>query len=335
VFIANPLFVFYGRLAIETMPFVALTALGIAGGLWAIRPLKSAPSVERQFIGWLTCGVALGLAMLVGGASGALLVVLPVLALLATCPGRISHALGLLAAVVIGVLMVMPWAVHVYEAVDSPWLDWRHEFVWNRGMGAGGFLMELARAVGWLIAALLPWSIWLVSAATQPISSSSRGTRSAMVLAWVLVVVSLVAMALIPQARGSDDLLLLTPAAAVLIGALFDLYKELAGMGKFPRSWRWCRLVMLAVMGALSIGLPLAMLFQDRLVSGGYLEGPLFVQTDWWTTAAVMVVLLGIVGLTVRWTWRHYPARALVGWAMWMVVLLTLLIYPLIMGPHA
>ncbi len=334
VFIANPLFVFFGRLATDTMPFVALTTLSVAGGLWAIRPLKPAPSVERQFIGWLTCGVGLGLAMLVGGLPGAVLVMLPVLAVLIACPGRISHALGLLAAAVIGILMVLPWAIQVYEAVENPWPRWREAFTWDQGVGLPGFVLDLSRAVGWLIIALLPWSIWLVSAATQPVSSSSRGTRAAMILAWVLAVATLAAVALIPQARGYDDLLLLTPAAAVLIGALFDLYKELAGMGKFPRSWRWSRLVMLAVMAAVSIGLPLAMLFQDRLVAGGYLNGPVVGKTNWWMTVLVIAALLGLSGLTVRWTWRHYPARALIGWSVWMIVLLTLMVYPLMMGPY-
>ena len=98
VFAANPVFIYYARTATPAMIQAGWGMLAIATSLWAIRPLRPMPSTERQFIGWIICGIALGAATLTAGPITLATIVAPIFLLILLCPDRVSHLIGLLAS---------------------------------------------------------------------------------------------------------------------------------------------------------------------------------------------------------------------------------------------
>ncbi len=329
--IANPVFIYHARLATASTQHAALTLLSISAALWAIRPLRPAPFIERQFIGWVSCGLALGAAVYSGGPWTLLYVSAPVLLMLVLCPGRMGHLMGLAAALLIGVLMVMPWAVyadghdpHAYErwlASMAPvdWSDWPSlaDRIWRRG--------------GMLLAAMLPWTLWIMGAVVQPFSTSSAGSRQRMLLGWVWFIGALVLVVLDPAEVRLADLLIVLPASAILLGQLFNQYTDLAAEGRYARFWCVLRWPHMALLIAASIGLPAMLYFQAALVERGWLGAEL-TPPPWYFGGALALALLAIVLLTLRWVVRHYPARALSGWVAWTIAILVITAFPLTRG---
>ena len=124
VCLANPVFLYHARLASPPMQHTAWAMLAIASALWVIRPLKSIPSVERQFIGWIVCGLAGGAALLTGGMITLGTVGAPIVLILFLCTHRVSHLMGLLAAVLIAVLLTMPWLIYSHEDDPEVFATW-------------------------------------------------------------------------------------------------------------------------------------------------------------------------------------------------------------------
>ncbi len=332
---ANPLLIYFGRTGSEGMAYMSLYVVSIAAALWAIRPLKPAPSVERQFLGWVVCGVALGLAQLVAGPKALAMIGVPILVMLVICPGRLSHLLGLLAALLIGVLMVMPWAVYAYENLESPWEVWFRPFEATEAPGLGGFFGELGVLLGVGALALLPWVFWLIAAAMQPVSPSASGARTRLLLGWAWLASLVLVLVWIPGARGLSDLLPLLPAGVVLLVSVLSLHADLAEVGHNPVSWRALRWPYLALLVGLSLLVPLGLVFHGDLVAGGWLAGPWVADWHWAPGAGLAVVLLGLVGLTVPWVRAHRPGRVYFTWALWSLVLMTVLAVSVAQGPQA
>ncbi|MCC7407245.1 MAG: glycosyltransferase family 39 protein [Phycisphaeraceae bacterium] len=342
VCVSSPMLIFHGRLATPTMMLTGLMLMAVAAGTWAIRPLRPAPSIERQFVGWVLCGLCLGAAVLTAGLLAVPLVVAPLLLILLLCPGRVGHLMGLVAAVLIAGLMVLPWAGMVQEVSPENWSRW----LWSRERTDDV-------AVGWidagwrlaaLLAAMLPWTLWLVGALLQPISTSSSGTRTRLFLGWGWLTVMAVMVAAAGGAAGqwrsrqADLLVPATAAAAVLIGQLFWRYIELASQGRSPRSWRWMRWPHTALLGVLSL-LPAAWAWlEPGRWTGGWIDAP-SAGTIWrWAEiylTGLSVALLLIVVLAARWAAGHMPGRALAAWAAWGVVMMSVLAFPLTRGAWA
>ena len=101
----------------------------------------------------------------------------PIVLILFLCPHRVSHLMGLLAAVLIAVLLTMPWLVYSHEDDPEVFTTWLGGLVPAAKMTIPEFGREIVRRAVILLAALLPWVIWLIGAAVQPMSTSSVGSR--------------------------------------------------------------------------------------------------------------------------------------------------------------
>ncbi|MCC5827951.1 MAG: glycosyltransferase family 39 protein [Phycisphaeraceae bacterium] len=320
IYMANPLVIQQGRMATMDSAFVGLYLLSVAAALWAIRPLRPSPSVERQFIGWTLCGLAMGAAQLVWGSAALAYIVPGVLVILVICPGRIGHLLGLLAALIIGVLMALPWAVYVFDQGGNPWVSWAQRFGGPGGDQVSHLLAQLGRQFLWILIFLLPWTWWLLLAMVQPWSSSSRGSRLRLLIGWAFLMVNVVMLPAMPGSRELRDLLPIMAGASVVLASLFGLYSELATIGLYPRSWRWGRWPFLTILILLSILIPLWLALQDALIEWGFEQWVAGMAVPWYLSVPLGLVLLGLAGISVRWTWRDYPFHAATTWGLWCVV---------------
>jgi len=315
--LANPIFVIHARMAAPPIFQAAFTALAIAAALWAVRPFKPASSVERQFIGWVTCGLATGAAVLSIGPLAAIDVALPIVVILCLCPGRFSHTLGLLAALLIATLMVIPWFMHAHEQDTNAWQVWADQVLALRSQTMGQTFEQAKWRTLALLVGLLPWTIWIFAGVAQPFSASSGGSRRRMFLGWTWAVIAALVLTLRPGSARGGQILTILPAAAVLIGLLFDLYTSLASEGRYPRIWRLTRWPHLLLMVLLSAGVPAVLYLQPALISRGWLQTPLAMQPAAWMALAMAIALLGIVFLSIRTCYNHFPGKSMVLWAVW------------------
>ena len=332
VCLSDPVFIYEARSASPVMPALAFATLAIAAALWAIRPLRPSPSLFRQGLGWIISGFALGMAMLMDSATMAVPVVLSILVVLLLSPRRISHTMGLIAAVFIGLLLVTPWLVYAHENDPVVWWQWLERFE-----PLEGSLGDIGRLVGWrmamVLAVALPWTIWLVVALVQPFSTSSTGQRRRLFLSWSwFVTVGVLALAL----PGADDLAVLAillPAGAMLIGQLFTQFAALSAEGRHVRLWRVLRWAQIAAMLVASIALSGAMIYGPTLVADGYLDMPITTPMHWTYAAGMGLVLVLLVGLSIRSAAKHYPGQTLVIWAAWTIAAMVMLSPPVARGP--
>jgi len=320
--LANPVFLYHAKLASPPMQHAAWAMFSIAAALWALRPLKPTPSVERQFIGWLLCGLSFGAALLTAGLIAVGTVAAPILLILLMCPHRRSHLMGLLAALLIALLITMPWIIYAHEDDPQVFATWFGGLVPSNRTTLAGMGGEFMTRSAILLAALLPWGIWLIGAVVQPFSTSSKGTRVRMFLglSWFGLVTFILLTA--PGAGHLGDLMLALPVFAVLIGQLFNHYSTRAAAGRFVRFWtvlRWPHLVGLL---AFSIAAP--------LVAANY---GVWIYRDWMPSPAWQVIgwilAIALIVLSARWSIRHHPGLAVVSWSLWMVVLISFSSVPL------
>ena len=332
---ANPTFIWHARMAAPAIHVTAWSILSIAAALWAIRPLKPAPTIERQFLGWVVSGLALGLAAMTAGPVVTLTVALPILVLLLMCPHRRGHLMGLVAALLIAVLVVVPWNAmlmnHVPDAAQQ-WLDTHQPF--------GFFLVERFFAhfgERFLIVLLIltPWTLWLIPAAGQPFSTSVSGVRTRLFLglAWFGVVGLMLFIQ--PDTSSTGGLLALVPAASVMIGQLFLHFAQTAEEGRFTRFWNLLRWPQVLVMLAASIVAPMMISWPTLFEDWKGLQTPLFLNPGWWFGVGLMVVLILLTAMTARMVMRQYPGASLALAASWMLVLATVAAIPLARGPRA
>ena len=330
VCIANPMFIYYGRLATTAIAATAMGCLCVAAALWAIRPLRPAPSVERQFLGWLVCGLSMGAAVVTRGLWVLPELVFVIVLLLILCPNRISHLLGLLAALLIAVLIVAPWGVYAHEHDIEAWRHWLTttpasetwldaQQLWNQG--SHRFLL--------VASALLPWTIWVVAAFIQPFSTSSKGSRTRLFLGTVWFGALLALTLSQPGLYKLPYVLPLLPAAAVAVGQLFSQYASLADEGRSARMWRLLRWPQLVLLAAASGAIPAMLYGQQSLLDRGLPRNFTILPPPPWPSAAgLCIVLIAIVFLSLRWALKEYPRRTHVAWAAWTLVLVTTLAYP-------
>ncbi len=316
----NPLLIMQSRLASEPIHGQAWAMLAIAAALWAIRPLRPAASVERQFIGWVLSGLALGVAILTYGPAAVLHVVIPVGLILVLCPNRVSHLMGLVAALLIGLLLPMPWAVYAHENDRSAWaFDLSQLFPADALVMSGvGYLTG-----PWLVlvgAVLLPWTLWLIGAVIQPFSTSSAGSRTRLFLGWSWFAVSL-AVVMVTTRGEAADLLPLVPAASVLIGQLFSQYSDLAAEGRYPRVWRYGKWIHVGLLVLASIAVGLMPWVHEYMLNTGWLTRPVIGEVSFWLWGLLAFALLGILALSLRWVTTDFPGRVAVTWAVWAAAL--------------
>ena len=333
---ACPIFIYQGRVGTATMAGTAASYVAIAAALWAIRPLRRAPSVERQFIGWLMCGVSMGGAIALRGLWGLAEVGVVIVLLLVLCPNRISHLLGLLAALLIAVLIVAPWAVHAHERDAGAWRQWlassapapnwfSAELMWQQG----------SWRLAMLLAALLPWTLWVFAAAIQPFSTSSSGSRTRLFLGLVWFAALVVMLMAHPGADRLADVSVLLPATAVLVAQLFNRYGALTDEGRSPRFWRLLRWPHLLMLAAASGAIPAMFYAQQTMVERGFPRTFTVNPPQWYVSVGLAIVLLCVVYLSLRWAMKDHPRRSYAAWAVWTLLLVLVLAMPAATRPGA
>lgn len=328
----GPLLLTEARFATPTIHFAAWGMLSIAAALWALRPLRPTPSLWRQAIGWCLCGLAMGVAILTIGPSALLAVALPVLFLTLLCPDRTSHVLGLLAALLLAALVVLPWATIVRQHDPDAWpielVRWV-ALAWIEPAQLPGTwtLMLLA-----LVASLLPWTLWILAAIVQPFSTSSRGVRVKLFLGWGWFLVSGVIYLLSPPELRRPFLVMTAAAGAVLIAEVFTQYVDLAASGRLARFWRWLRWVHLLGLCTLSIVIPLLVTRPEWFTRWGFTAAPL-ANFGWSFAGPLMMALLAVVIYTLLPRMADLPGRSLAFWTLWAAALLTAMSIPWARAP--
>ena len=333
VIVGCPAFLYFGRHATADMPTLAMTILSVAAGLWAMRPHRRPPSRGRQGLGYAVCGLALGGAVLCGGAGALPPAFIPVMLIGLLAPQRAAHATGLFAAAALALLLVIPWAAIVLTHDPDAWRTWVELVAPPAWEGFGAHL----RLIGWRITlvflAALPWSLWLIFAIAQPFSTSSAGWRSRMFIGWAWFITVISMLLVLPGVGLLHEMLLALPAAAVLIGQLFRRLIDLSSEGRHARLWRLGRWPTISFCLILSVAVPLVLALQEPLIDRGYLAGSIAGPMHWAYHLFVGALLVGITVVGLRFAARHYPGKALLCWAIWSVVLAAGIVSPVARGP--
>ncbi len=331
--LACPVLILFARAGSPQMPLVGMQTLAVASAMWALRPLRTTPSLPRQAIGWIICGIALGMAVLTGSFVVAPLILLPILVISIMCPNRVSHLLGLVASVFIAALMVMPWALYVHEQDTQIWQQWIGS-LWPEIMASPSTFGRALSDRGLLVLIMvLPWTLWLIGSSAQPFSASSSGVRRRVFIGWAWLLSVMLLVITGPGRDGLDGLLPILPAAAILIGQCLRLFSDLSAEARHARTWRITRWPHLAMLLVVSIALPAGMYFQNALIERGIFNQPVVAPMAWYFWLGLSACLLLITALSTRFALRHYPGKAMVCWSLWSIVFMSVMLIPLSRGP--
>jgi 4-amino-4-deoxy-L-arabinose transferase-like glycosyltransferase len=330
IFAANPVFIYYARFATPTMLHTGWGMLAIATSLWAIRPLRPLPSTERQFTGWIICGLAMGAATLVAGPITLATIAAPVFLLILFCPDRVSHLIGLLASMLIAVLLVVPWLMYAHEHNQQVWEHWLASIISVKQLQPG-FLWHQSLIRGlWLLLAFVPWLMWIGAVVAQPLSRSSKGLRRIslwLASGWSLGVIALVLP--MPTPTRLSELLPLIPPICLAVGQLFNHLGDLCKVDHPPRTWRWLRWPQACLLLALSLIIPWCLANQQGLVSSGFLPASMTMAIPSHVIIALLLSLVGLWVLSLPGVINHRPGRAAVCWSLWCLAIATVVIAPM------
>ena len=329
IFAANPIFIYYARPASPAMVQTGWAMLSIGASLWAIRPLRPLPSTERQFIGWIICGIALGMATLTAGPITLATIVAPVFLLILMCPDRVSHLIGLLASLLIAMLLVVPWLMYAHEHDQQVWEHWIASIISVKQLKAGYLWSQSMTRGSWLILAFVPWLMWIAAVIAQPFSRSTKGMRRIslwLASSWSLGVILLVLP--MPTPTRLSELLVLVPPMSLAVGQLFNHLGDLCKAGHPPRTWRWLRWPQACVFLALSLIIPWCLANQQSLVSNGFMPASMTMQIPSHLIGALLLSQVGLWVLSLPGVINHRPGRAMVCWSLWCLVMVTLMITP-------
>lgn len=341
-----PLVLGFGRHANPYMVAAAWSALSLAGALWAMRPHRTAPSLVRQFVGWIVCGTGLGLATLAIGPAAIPNTLLCTIVLAMCCPRRIGHVMGLLASTALAALMLMPWAMHVHSHDPDLWQQWLNQI--KPDLFDLGLEQALPRA-GWRItrAAALSglWLLWLIPALTQPFSASTGPARRKLLIGWGWLITALLLIAFAPGETKYASLLTTVAPASVAAALIIQHFRDRSAEGRHARLWLIGRWLTGGSMLVLGIALPLF----------GYLiaHRPDWVQwlpdtvhywplagMHWSFYAGVATALLLVSALALRFAASNHPGRTIACLAAWSLIFLGLAAIPIsrsdqLNTPHA
>lgn len=328
---AMPVACFHFRQAKPEALQTACATLAAAFALWAMRPLRAPPSILRQATGWLAAGLALGAAALVGGPLALPPTLLPLLVVVFVCPHRIGHTLGFLAAMLVAGLTLIPWILFVHQNDPDAAAHWLAQLAPR--LPKDGWLSFL-REAGWrllLVAAALGlWATWLPAALLQPFSTSSRGVRQRMMIGWSWFA-SLCVLLMAAPTPSSDPgtLMAAMPPAAILQAQLLRRLSDLASVGHRARFWVGTRWVMMMLTLALSVLIPVALIFLHRHPSlaphPGLIPALQSVSIGW--TVVLGCLLLAAAALGARFAAAHAPGAAVTCWAVWCSLAMTAAVF--------
>lgn len=308
------LFIDQVRIATAYTHVMGWTTLAIAAGLWAMRPLKDVAWVGRRVLGWLISGLAMGAAVLCGGAVPGIVFVLPplVAAILLTPRRRIDNALGLVFAVILGLIVAAPWYLYVLSHMPDAAKIWMTDLDWGKD------LLVLSWSHLWILPMLWPWPVWLVGALCQPFIRADSARRRQLLIAWFWFVLMFAALS-IPAARNTRYLLPVIPAAALMVGQLWSYHAALAAERQEDPGVDLLRVPHWLMMGVASVAGPLWLMLQPTMVSWGYMKRVEVPGVNWMVALGLGLGLLVIAILGTQWHFKWRPRAAAYATVGWMV----------------
>ena len=334
-----PLLIGFGRHANPYIAASAWSTLSIAGALWAMRPLRTSPSLIRQLLGWMTCGIGLGMATLTLGPGAIPSTLLCTVVLAMCCPRRIGHIMGLIASTALAALLLMPWAMHVHghdpevyqQWIDQLWPDFGTAG-WGETFSRAGWRIALATAISGL------WLIWLIPSLIQPFSTSTGSARRRLMLGWGWLVAAMLLVAFAPGDTKLSGLLMAIAPASVAVGLVIRQYHDLSAEGRHARLWLLGKWLTCGCMLALAIGLPLmGYLLNHYPQAVQWLpssERSLLATMHWSFWAGASAALLLASALATRFALNNHPGRMSACLAVWMLILLGLAAIPMSRSEH-
>jgi 4-amino-4-deoxy-L-arabinose transferase-like glycosyltransferase len=293
---------------------LGFSALSVASGLWAMRPLKDASPAPRRVIGWLLSGVALGAAILTHGPGAMLFVLPPLIAAIAlTSTRRFGNTLGLLFSVMVGLFSTAPWYLHVLSELPEAWNQLAIEH------RAPQQLFILSWSHTRILVMLLPWLVWIIGGLWQPfVRADDPKRRRQLLIAWCWAVLTFIVLS-VPSAEDTRYLLPILPAVALLVGQLWAYHVDMASERlEDPdinrlRVPHWLMIIGVSFFGSAYVA------FQPELIEAGYLKQQAFPGLSRWVWLGVGGVLVVIAALGARWhfKWRvRSAAYATVAWTV-------------------
>ena len=313
----NAMFVIQGRTITTEIYFLGWGTLSLAAALWATRPLRPMPSVTRQAIGWVVCGVTLAAAVLTLGPEGLVLTVLPIGLILVLCPHRLGHMLGLLAAALIGSLTVLPWVIYVHVQVPTVWGLWLERLIpiWRDNWSGEGLSPSGVLLVAMAITA--PWMHWLCPAIMMPLSPSSRGERLRATLGLTWFITVSVMLTLWTRPTDLHKAMLIVPAYSIVIAQLLSRFSLLIAQGLAPLSWRIFSWIHWAIMGSISLGTPILIYKFPSLIDDVWFTKRLAQLPPWWMVLVYGIVLTTLAAMSIRWMLKQDPKKSAMAWLIW------------------
>lgn len=323
-----------GRIASYDTHLLGWVTLSVAAGLWAIRPLKPDNWISRRVGGWVICGVALGAAILAKGPLALLYMGWPLAATIAVIPRRrLGNIMGLLFAVMLGLLVAAPWYMYIIEQMPGSWQTMLTEYKAERA-NSEPFWFYLV-----VFALVLPWTVWLIGALAQPWLRARGEYRRQLLVAW-LWFVGLVVIFSFPDAKKERYILPALPAAGLLIAQLWAWHGDLADHRQKDPGINLLRLPHWLGIAFASLVIAPFWAFQDSITQwlaeriGKPLDPPEFGHLDWWVLAPWGVVLAVLCVMGIRWHWRWKPVHAAVVTALWALILMTVAYASYVHSPH-
>ncbi len=311
------LFVDNAAMAAPLSVALGWTALAVAAGLWAMRPLKPIAWVGRRVLGWLIAGMAMSAAILTLGPV-ALLQVLPplVAAIILTRFRRTDNTIGLLFAVMVALVAAAPWYLNALDRVPGA----REQLMQDWPLQNQLFVLSASHVRFALL--ILPWLIWLIGALCQPFLQAESEHRRQLLIAWFWFVLLFVIQS-VPGAEHPRALLPVLPAVALMVGQLWAYHVRLASERQENSGANLLRAPHWLLLGLASIFGPLLIAVQPQLVEAGYLDQIELPGLPYWAAAMLAAVLLLITVTGLRWHMKWRVRLSVYATVAWMLVAMT------------
>jgi hypothetical protein len=310
------------------------------------KPIRG--GIGRRIVGWLVCGLAMGAAFMTKN-TALVLIVLPLLAMILVGPyRRLANTLGMVLALIIGLLAAAPWYIYVIQSAEALGIaDPVGQLFRDWPMVSPANVMQDQRQPTYYyllgLPLVFPWVIWLLGGLFQPWARGRGERRRQLLLGWVWLVVGLVALS-IPGAKQERYLIPLLPAVGVLAAQLWAYHIRLADDGLPDPGVNLLRIPHWAMLGVASLGVPGYMLLQApiaQIVNQNFADGePLLADAELPGLHPAAIggfgaVLLGLVILGAWWHWRWKPRPAFAASAAWAILFLTVIQYSYSQSYHA
>lgn len=312
------LFVDQVRTACAETHMLAWVTLAVAAGLWAMRPLREINWVGRRVMGWFLCGLSLASATLTMGIGLAVLYVLPPLfaAILLTPRRRIGNFIGMIFAVILGLIGAAPWFLYVLNELPAT-----EPSVFFQSLLPPRDLFLITWSHARVLVVLSPWVVWLMGAMFQPFIRADHERRRQLLIAWFWFLMVFIFVS-IPASRSVRELWPLLPAAGLLVGQLWSFHAQLSSERREDPGVDWLRVPHWLMLG-LTAGVGGALLaFQDDLVAADWLQQPLLEGFNKTVALALGAVLLVVAAIGARWHFKWMPRAAAYTTVAWILIAL-------------